>query len=266
LNTTIKVYNLATIKNLGQFLIMRDTVTSGQADVVIKTPDEPDPIVPGGESVSLLVYSNQQGVQLPVITLATLATLGTPVGGQLAFLTDSAAIVYFNGTLWKKVLQEPILQYSASSAPDTFGTLSLPGTAANTSSLLKLSGGLVNLPAFASTAILDIENPTPGMLIYDNTSKQVRCYNGNAWQPLSTTSTSIPVSAAPAALVPGIAINQNFKSPSSVMDINPAGGKAFLMPKLDPDQIYAPVAGLICFNPSTNKLMLYDGLHWNVVK
>lgn len=266
LNTTIKVHNLSTIKNLGHFLIMRDTVTSGQADVVIKTPNVPDPIVPGGESVSLLVYSNQQGVQLPVINSATLTALGTPVGGQLAFLSDSAAIVYFNGTVWKKVLQEPILQYASSTAPSTFGTLSLPGTAANQTSLLQLSGGLVNLPSFTSVAILDIENLTPGMLIYDNTTNQVRCYNGNSWQSLSSVTTSIPVSASPATLVPGIAINQNYKSPSSVMDINPSGGKAFLMPKLDPDQIYAPVTGLICFNPSNNKLMLYDGLHWNVVK
>ena len=50
------------------------------------------------------------------------------------------------------------------------------------------------------------------------------------------------------------------------MDINPTGGKAFLLPILDPDQIYTPVTGLICFNPTNNKLMLFDGLNWNVLR
>jgi len=51
-----------------------------------------------------------------------------------------------------------------------------------------------------------------------------------------------------------------------VLDINPSGGKAFQLPKVDPDQIYNPVIGLICFNPLNNKLMLFDGLRWNVIK
>ncbi|HQW01850.1 MAG TPA: PKD domain-containing protein [Saprospiraceae bacterium] len=266
LNATIKSKTLASVRSLGQLLIMRDTVISGHADVVIKTPDAPDPFVHGGESVSLLVYSGQQGMQLPVITATALSNLGTPTGGQLAYLSDSAAVVFFNGTQWRQILQDPVLQFTADEAPVSFGTLSMPSSTISSSSLLKLGDGLVNLPVFTASEILNIQHPTPGMIIYDSDSDVVRCYNGNEWQPMASFATNLPVSMAPSTLVPGIAVNQNFKYPSSVMDINPTGGKAFLLPILDPDQIYTPVTGLICFNPTNNKLMLFDGLNWNVLR
>lgn len=266
INAEISAFALNNVKSLGQFLLMRDTVTSGQADVVIKTPDEPDPIVQGGESISLLMYSHQQGVQLPVITSATLNTLGTPTGGQMAFLSDSAAIVYYNGTQWKKIMHTAVLQYEASTPPDTFGTISTAGNAGVESALVQLGNGLVKLPSFTAADILTIGNLAPGMLIYDNTSNLIRCYNGNDWQALASTATSLAVSVTPPSAVPGMAVNQSYKHPSSVMDINPSGGKALMIPRLDPDQIFAPVTGLICFNPMNNKLMLYDGLNWNVLK
>jgi hypothetical protein len=195
-----------------------------------------------------------------------LNSLGTPVAGQFAFLSDSAALVYFNGTVWKKIMHDAVLQYSASNAPSVFSTVSIPDSPANTSSLLKLGGGLVSLPAFTASEMLSIENLAPGMLVYDQTGDVIRYYNGNDWVVLAAVSTTIPVSPDAPALVPGIAINQSTKHPSSVMDIHASGGKAFMMPMLNPDQIYNPVAGLICFNPTNNKLMIYDGLRWNLLK
>jgi PKD repeat protein len=266
INATVKGYNLFSAKSLGQFLIMRDTVVSGTADVIIREPDSPVPMVHGGESVSLLVHSEHQALRLPVITSSELGSLGTPVAGQLAFLVDSAAIVYFNGVFWKVILQEAVLQFSASLPPDTFRTISIPGSTISESSLIVLGDGLIKLPSFTAEALLDIGNLTPGMLIFDSSSGLVRCYNGNEWQSLATGNTTIVVSASPATQVSGFAINQNYKHPSSVMEINPSGGKALLIPKLNPEQIFNPVTGLICFNPSNNKLMLYDGLNWNVLK
>lgn len=266
LNAMVKGYEMMNAKNLGQFMIMRDTVTSGIADIAIKTPDEPEPIVQGGQSVSLLVYSAHQALTLPVLTNALLADLGAPVEGQLAFLEDSLSIIYFDGLVWKKLQHEAVLQFPASSPPDTFGTISMTDDGSNVSTILSLGDGLVNFPPFAEEDIVDIGNLTPGMLIYDSTNDVIRCYNGNAWQALSATATTIPVDTNPAMSVSGIAINQDYKNPSSVMDINPSGGKAFLLPKLDPGEIHAPVAGLICFNPINNRLMLFNGQNWNVMK
>ena len=141
----------------------------------------------------------------------------------------------------------------------------MPGTAGNESSLVILGGGLIRLPVFTSVALLDVGFLAPGLLVFESTTGKIRCYNGNNWQTLSATATNLSISNASPAFVPGISINQSTKHPSSVLDINPSGGKAFQLPKVDPEQIYNPVTGLICFNPINNKLMLFDGLRWNVV-
>ena len=265
LNTTIKGFDLSSVNALGQFLIMRDTVTPGIADVIISTPDQPNPVVEGGESISLLMHSDHQALQLPQVSISMLASFGTPVQGQMVFLTDSASVAYYNGIRWMVLNLEPRLQYTPESAPAINGTVSIPAVAANPSTLLKLDGGMINLPVFTSAALLDVGLLAPGMLVYENTSRTIKCYNGNEWHSLSARATSLPTSNATPPVVPGIAINQNYKHPSSVLDINPSGGKAFQLPKADPDQIYNPVIGLICFNPVNNKLMLFDGLRWNVV-
>ena len=254
------------LKNLGQFIIMRDTVDVGEADVVVKLPEQPDPVVSGGESVSLLLYAQHQALQLPVLTTSDLADLGAPFEGQLAFLEDSLAIVFYNGISWKKLLHEGILVYSLPEAPEDFGTVSMEGGPTVASALMRLGNGFVNLPAYSDSDIPEIQDLSSGMMIYDSTSSMIRCYNGNSWQPLSSVPTSIPVSVNEPTLVPGMAINQQTKNASSVIEIHPSSGKALLLPKLDPSQIHAPVSGLICFNPVINKLMFFDGLSWNVVK
>jgi len=265
LNTTIKGMNLLTIKSLGQFLVMRDTVTSGTADVAITSPNQPDLQVEGGESISLLIHSDHQGLQLPVLSGSALTSLGAPVAGQMAFLSDSASVVYYNGTKWMLVNLEPVLQYGNPTPPVDYNSISIPNASSNESSLIILEGGLVHLPVFTLAALLDVELLAPGMMVFESATGKIRCYNGNVWQALSATETNLAISVAPATLVTGVAINQSTKNPSSVLEINAAGGKAFQLPKVDPDQIYNPVTGLICFNPLNNKLMLYDGIRWNVI-
>jgi PKD repeat protein/photosystem II stability/assembly factor-like uncharacterized protein len=266
LNTTIRNYNLGAVKSLTQFVLMRDTVSTGLAEVVIKESPGADPLVSGGESISLLVHAGQQGLQLPVLSSNDLSALGTPAAGQFAFLSDSAALIYFNGTSWKEIRQEAVLQFPAMQAPATYHTVSIPASPANASSVFKLDGGLVRLPSFTTTEILTIENLAAGMMIYDLSGQTIRYYNQNEWQSLSSNNTSIPVSPGSPVTVAGVAINQNVKHPSSVLEVSPTSGKTFMMPKLSPEEIYDPTAGLMCFNPVNNKLMLYDGTKWNVLK
>ena len=265
IDAQIRALTLTGYKFFGQLLLMRDTVQTGIADVIITTPDEPNPVVPGGESISLLIHSDHQAMQLPVLNAAALNALGTPVAGQLAFLSDSAAIVYFNGSQWKKLRHDPVLQYSATSAPSPLGSVTMPQGTATPSSLVSFDDGLIRLPVYTNTQIPNIQNLTPGMLIFDGSANVIRCYNGQDWQALSATASGLTVSAAPAAQVPGLAINQNSKQASSVVDISTSGNKAFVLPIVDPVNIYTPVTGLICFNPTLRRLMVYDGLRWNVM-
>ncbi len=266
LDAKVNSYDMPTYRSLGQLLMMRDTVATGVAEVILKTPAGPDPMVSGGESVSLLVYGEQQGLQLPVMNVTTLNDLGAPLEGQLTFLSDSASIIYFNGTAWRQLHHDALLQYEASSPPATFGTLAAPGNSSNPSALLTLAGGFMKPPTFTSAEILNIENPAAGMLIYDITSHVLRCFNGSEWFILPSTATNLPVSMAPASSVTGFAINQTSKHPSSAMEIHSSGGKALKIPVLDPETIYAPVTGLICLHSESMQLMLFDGARWNAVK
>jgi hypothetical protein len=229
------------------------------------TADQPNPFVPGGGSMSLFVQSDHQGIRLPMITLADINAMGAPAPGQMAYLIDSSSIVFCNGVRWLILNHSPVLQTSALAVPDTFGTISFSGDPADASVLLKLENGFINLPVFSSSGLLDVELLSPGMLVYDATSTRLRYYNGNEWKVLVSTALSLPLSTSPPAQKFGIAINQSSKHPSSVLDMNPLGGKAFQLPIVKPDQIFAPVPGLLCFNPLNSKLMLFDGVNWNVV-
>jgi hypothetical protein len=92
-----------------------------------------------------------------------------------------------------------------------------------------------------------------------------RLYNGSV-APLAGIQTALTVSGSSQPPVPGFAINQTFKHPASVLEISSAGNKAFLLPIARPENIYSPVAGLICFNPDIQALMLYDGVRWRIMK
>ena len=265
LATRVNMSGITGLTSFSQFLVMRDEVPTGIADVAISLPSNPNPVVTGGESMSMLINSNTQGLRLPVLSLSELAALGTPSTGQMAFVTDSAAMLYFKGNQWLKVNDQPLLQTEIPVNPPNNATLSMAGGASADAYLLALGAGFIKLPGFTSTEILAIEDPAMGMLIYDNTASKMRVFNGNEWQALSSVGTPIPVSASPAEVKPGLAVNQTSKYASSVLELNPMAGKAFQLPVVMFNQIYEPVSGVVCFDPELRRVMLFDGIRWNVI-
>jgi hypothetical protein len=245
---------------------MRDEVPTGIADVAITLPSAPNPVVTGGQSMSLIINTNNQGLRLPVLSLSQLAALGAPSVGQLAFVTDSAAIVYYKSSQWMKLNDQPLLQTAIPANPPNNATVSMNGGASADAYMLALGLGFVKLPGFTSTEILTIEDPVMGMLIYDNTLAKVRVFNGNDWQGLNGTGTPIPVSTNPAQVTAGMAVNQSIKYASSVLELHPSAGKAFQLPVVSIDNIYEPVSGVVCFDPVYRAVMLYDGVRWNAMQ
>ena len=266
LNGILNLTALPGTTSFSQFIFMRDFPSSGFPDVAITTSAEPNPHPPGGASASLLINTNRQAIVLPVLNVSSLNSLGTPVAGQMAFLTDSTTLIYFNGNKWIQLASEPILQEDAATAPPEYVTVSMPTATVNPAYMLNLGQGLLKLPTFTTNDIVTINQLAPGMLIYDVTTNMPRLYNGSNWQPLTGKQTALTVSGSSQPPVPGFAINQNFKHPASVLEISSIGNKAFLLPVAKPENIYSPVAGLICFNPDILGLMLYDGVRWRVMK
>lgn len=263
----IKVTGPSGFSMLGQTMLMRDTVPYGLADVAFVSNDISTLQVKGGESISMLVRSDHQGLQLPVLDVATLSSLGQPVPGQFAFLSDSASVILFIGNRWVTLLKEPTLINGPDSPPQqNFGNFTLQSPPANPSAILTLSQGFVVPPVYNETSILNITDLSIGMLVYDNNSRALRCYNGSSWASLGYVATQIVPSNQPPETVGGMAINQSTKYPSASLHVNSDGGKAIQLPVLDPQNIYAPSAGLICVHPQFGRLMLFDGTHWNFLK
>ncbi|MEO5907498.1 MAG: hypothetical protein ABIQ11_12280, partial [Saprospiraceae bacterium] len=240
-------------------------VATGYADVVITTPGNPNPSVPGGESISLLIYANNQGLKMPVLTGSELQQLGAPVAGQMTFLVDSASLIFYDGSQWLELKSQSMLQVAVPEQNENPVSVSLPGNGTGSSFLMNLNNGLLKLPSFTSTEILTIDQPAAGMLVYDNTINKPRYFNGHQWQSFSTQSTTLPVSLNSPANINGIAINQNTKHAISVLEFNPADGKTFQLPVVSHDSIFDPAQGLICFHPSLKTLVMFDGEKWNKI-
>ncbi|MDQ3016607.1 MAG: PKD domain-containing protein, partial [Bacteroidota bacterium] len=265
LSSAISMTGLTGITSFSQFIVMRNQVPSGIADIIMTTTNQPDPVVTGGESISLLMYSDHKGLKLPVLNAATINSLGIPSPGQLAFLTDSLAVIYFNGSQWMKLKDDAILQTEIPVDPNTNLSVSIPGGVAGDAYLLNLANGFVKLPVFTSTVILTIDDPAAGMIVFDSTIGKIRMFNGSQWQIISSVSTPLPVSPNPSVNVTGMAVNQNFKYASSVLEISPVDGKALQLPVVRQELIFDPVAGVICYDPLCKCLMVYDGIRWNQI-
>lgn len=265
-HAVVEFIDLPAITSFSQFLVMRDQVPSGNADIVISNPDNITTTVVGGESISLLMHTEDQGLAMPNIAATTLHAIGSPSMGQFAFLTDSASLIYFNGNAWIKLQHNARLQDQAQIAPSGAVTVSIPQVNSGPSYMLNLANGLVKMPGFSSADISTIHHPAGGMLVFDTTIGKPRFFNGDQWKILSGIATTLPVSAdQPIALV-GMAVNQDYKHPLSVLELSPLGGKALQLPTVDPQDIFSPVAGLVCYNPSNSSVMLYDGIRWNTLQ
>ena len=262
----LDIAGLSNTTSFSQFIIGRDAPSLAGVDVAITINAIPNPMVSGGESISLLINSNRQGLLLPVHTTTSLNNLGSPEAGQFAFLSDSNALVFFNSTEWMRIHHVPVLQESAISVPPGHATVMIPEGEAAPAYMLGLTDGLVKLPAFTSEDIITLDQPAKGMLIYDSTAGKLRVFNGSEWQALTGTAINLNVSMSAPAEVAGMAVNQDFKHPSSVLELSAAGGKALRLPEVRPVNIYQPVAGVLIFHPETRRLMIYDGSRWNIVQ
>ena len=262
---TVDGVNVSHLNSFSQFLLMRNEVEEGFADVVITTPAESNPSVPGGESISLLLFSNDQGLKLPVLSGSELQMLGTPVAGQMAFLSNSASLIFYNGSQWLELKGQSILQTDIAEPNQDTVSVSLPGNGGGGSALLNLNNGLLKLPSFSSSQILTIDHPAAGMLVYDNTINKPRYFNGYQWQSFSTQSTTLPVSLNSPTNITGMAVNQHTKHAISVLEFNAADGKAFQLPVVNHEMIFEPAEGLICFHPALKTLMMFDGERWNKI-
>ncbi len=184
---------------------------------------------------------------------------------MVAFLTDSLRLVYYTGIRWAMAEKSAVLRFPASVEPDTFGLIAWADTLPMSSALVRLQAGFLQLPAFGTAALAEIDYPAAGMLAFDTDARRIRTFNGQTWTGLTVQAMSLPMNHDPSPYFPGVAINQTSKHPSAALEVSGAGGKALSLPHAEPAAIYDPVPGLITFSPSAGAIMLFDGLSWNIL-
>lgn len=258
--------SLTGLTSFSQFLLMRDDVMKGVPDIVIANEENANAIVRGGPSMSLWMMAENQGLKLPVVNSDELQLLGEPAEGQFAFVSDSAALFLFNGTGWRKLSLLQILQSDIATDPGDLLNISMDQNGISESSILSLGAGLVKPPSFTEAEIVQIKWPAQGMMIYNSTAKALMVFDGNQWSALESDASDMNVSSNTSQLTSGIAVNQNSKHPGSSLEAGPSGFKTFQLPVVRHQEIFMPAVGLCCFDPDLSKVMVYDGMRWNILQ
>lgn len=104
---------------------------------------------------------------------------------------------------------------------------------------------------------------TPGTLVFDLTTSKVKYYNG-VWNELSDKTGLNPViSPGNDIAANGVIIGSSTSSATGVLVLE-SGDRALILPKvLDPaTNVKSPAAGMICYDPGTKIMCVYNGSEW----
>jgi peptidoglycan/xylan/chitin deacetylase (PgdA/CDA1 family) len=248
------------MKKLFLFLFVLFLLSNvGWTQVAINSDgSDPDP------SAMLDIKSTDRGLLIPRVSTLDRNQIPSPATGLLIYNTTTNQINYYNGSFW--------YQIESTFISSTIGTLCVSGGV----SINDLS---TQLPE--NSAMLDINNPTRGLLIprttpelitspanglliYNTATNFLNYYNGTQWIEIDAISTGIKGAEGSQPIV-GVAYNKDHSKPhpSAILDVS-AIDKGLLIPRLTNQQreTLLPATGLIIYNTSENRIEFYDGSAW----
>lgn len=131
--------------------------------------------------------------------------------------------------------------------------------------------GILDFPAGTTNGIilprvLDSETMTtaePGTMVFDLATSRVKYFNG-AWTDLSDKTGNNPALIAGNDITTsGVIIGASSSTASGVLVLESAD-KALILPKVtDPvTNVKSPTAGMICYDPTTKMICVYNGTEW----
>lgn len=131
--------------------------------------------------------------------------------------------------------------------------------------------GILDFPAGTTNGIilprvLDSETMTtaePGTMVFDLATSRVKYFNG-AWTDLSDKTGNNPALIAGNDITTnGVIIGAPSSTASGVLVLESAD-KALILPKVtDPvTNVKSPTAGMICYDPTTKMICVYNGTEW----
>lgn len=262
---SIKADDASPIISFGQFAITRDLYPAGNPKSRMTTPENASEMIVGGESMSVYIDSDYQGFKLPVLTTSTLANIGMPANGSLAYSDDMSALIVFSEGKWNTVKSAPLLNTVNGTTQGTETIRLGSGDGVVSSAILNASNtGFIKVAHFDDQSILDIKYPTEGLLLYNSSSEKYQYFNGNNWKDLPTVQNSTSVSTSTIQNVEGITINAEGSGNNALLD-DQSTDATIMIPTLTAESIMNPIRGLLIFDTSRNAFLFFDGQLWNKV-
>jgi hypothetical protein len=218
----------------------------------------PDP------SAMLDVKSTDRGLLIPRISTLDRDQIPSPATGLMIYNSTTNQFNFYNGSFW--------YQIESSFISSTIGTLSVAG-GVSINDLSDVSP--------ENSAMLDVSNPTRGILIprttpemiispalgliiYNTATNLLNYFDGGQWITIDAVSTGITGPEGTQPIV-GVAYHTDNSSPhhSAMLDIA-AIDKGVLIPRFTNQQRneISPATGLVIYNTSANRIEYYNGSAW----
>lgn len=245
-----------------QYLIVRDSMPVGTANIRMATADANNTTPRGGNSIALQIDAIEQGIKLPVLNTSQIEGIKSPVEGSVVLNSTDKNIYVFNGMVWKALLGDSFLAiptnvntsnnqgYSFGGAPNGSAAYAMPDNA-----------GVLLLNSFTDASIVDIEYGEIGMLLYNIDDTTINYYNGQQWKAVEMSTTEIIAATGTPDYVEGVIAGEGPKDPNAALQIR-STEKVISIPQMNATSIVEPVEGLLIYDTFKEGLVYYNGVNW----
>ena len=215
-------------------------------------------------SAMLDVKGTTHGFLIPRISTAMRDVIPSPAAGLLIYNTTTNLLNVYNGSTWYSLEAAFITSTSGTiSAGGGVAINAVPGSTPDNSAILDVNNPTRGI-LIPRTTPESITSPATGLIIYNTNTNLLSYYNGMSWVSLCSISTGVP-GATGSQTALGVAINTSNDAPhpSAMLDVA-AANKGVLIPRLTATQRNAilPVTGLVVYNASLNSIEFYNGTAW----
>ena len=248
-----------------QYLILRDSMPTGIADIRMSTPDANNTSPKGGSSMALHIDAVEQGLKLPVMTTLQIENIKSPSAGSVILNSTDKYIYLYNGAIWKALSGNSFLAVPTGTVTNNTAGFSFGGSPTGSSAYaLPDNAGVLLLNSFTDASVIDIDYPQVGMMIYNNDDASINYYDGHQWKLIITTDIEITAATGAADYVEGVIAGEGPKDPNAALQIISAD-KVISIPQMNATSVVNPVQGVIIYDIFKEALVYYNGVNWNTL-
>lgn len=210
------------------------------------------------------VKSSDLGILFPRLSDDARNAIPSPVTGLLLYNISSNLLNYFNGSEWFQLESSVSSTATGSYRPGGGVAVNeIPGTPPDSSAILDVdnpSRGVL----IPRTTQGSVSAPVTGLIIYNSVTNLINYYDGSEWLELCATSTGTSGATGTQTAV-GLTISTSGSeiNPSAILEVS-STDRGILIPRLTESQRDAlfPVIGLTLYNLNSNAIEYYNGSAW----